>query len=318
MVDNNKVSIIIPIYNAETYLFECLESVLIQEYENIDVIMVDDGSTDDSLFICKDFCIKDNRFSVYTKNNTGVSDTRNFGLSKATGKYVYFMDADDVIKNNTISSLVKLYNNDIQLAMCSYDKIVDNSIKSEYVFNDDIIFMDNLKAIENICLNHKIQGYLWNKLFLRELLLDIKFDEQIKICEDQLFCIQYLTYINNVAYIDSPLYNYRINPNSATNITFNSNTITKIDAYDKMLDIIKIYSKDNLFKEYFLNKSHEIIVLCSVFYVKLVLNKIKNRKQYIKIFREYYNKYKYSFNKNNLTLKQKICFIIFKFRLFIK
>ena len=102
------ISIIIPVYNVEKYLRQCLDSVLSQTYTNYEVIMVDDGSTDSSYDICLEYSIKDSRFKSFQKENGGASSARNIGLDKADGKYVFFLDSDDWIDKNTFQSLLEI------------------------------------------------------------------------------------------------------------------------------------------------------------------------------------------------------------------
>lgn len=317
MIKSEKVSIILPVYNAQLYLDECLNSIVNQDYSIFEVIMINDGSTDRSLDICRKFCSRDNRFSLYSQVNKGVSYTRNFGLTKASGKYIYFMDADDVIRHNTLSTLIELINsNHSELAMCSFDELIHGNLRKNFSFDGSIKIFTNIQTMEQICLNNKIQGYLWNKLFLREYILNIKFEENIKICEDQLFCLEYIKKIKTVSYVDMSLYSYRLNPKSAVNSPFNVNKISRIEAYDKIIEILKSYDDNLLMKNYILQKSHEIIVLCSSFYRKLIMNCIRNRKQYIDNFRFYYYKYKNYINKSQLNFKQKISLLLLKMRLY--
>ena len=143
------ISIIIPIYNTEKYLEKCINSVISQTYKNIEVILINDGSTNECCVnICKRFEMLDNRVKFYDKNNNGVSETRNFGIEKAKGKYLIFIDSDDWIGKDTIKILYeKIKNND--LSICSYRRVYDNFPISynEEQLKRDIILNKNLQFI---------------------------------------------------------------------------------------------------------------------------------------------------------------------------
>ena len=120
------ISIIIPVYNSEKYLQRCIDSIKSQTYNNIEILLIDDGSTDNSLQICNENALKDSRINVIHKKNTGVSDTRNIGIAKSKGKYVSFIDSDDYIEKNYIK---KLYNAiiDKYVAICQYKKVTNKN-----------------------------------------------------------------------------------------------------------------------------------------------------------------------------------------------
>ena len=112
------VSIVIPVYNGEKYLSRCLDSVIAQTYSHIEIILVDDGSKDGSLNVCMNYASKDNRIYVETKENTGVSDTRNLGMSKAMGEFIVFIDCDDYVVSGYVEHLVTLMKEGIDLGIC--------------------------------------------------------------------------------------------------------------------------------------------------------------------------------------------------------
>lgn len=116
------ISIIVPIYNAEEFLGECIESILNQSYINIEIILVNDGSTDSSLNICNKYKEMDNRIKIISKSNSGVSDTRNIGISNALGKYICFTDADDMLKNDFVKVLyTEMVNNEVDIVFCNFE-----------------------------------------------------------------------------------------------------------------------------------------------------------------------------------------------------
>ena len=125
-----KISVIIPVYNVEYYLKRCLDSVLNQTYTNLEILLIDDGSSDTSGNICDEFAQQDNRITVFHTKNEGAACARNFGIKKASGKYLFFVDGDDFIEQDTIEKMVKLSNNgNIDIIYCDYFKYYDDSNK---------------------------------------------------------------------------------------------------------------------------------------------------------------------------------------------
>ena len=120
----DKISIIIPVYNGEKYLARCVESLISQTYKNLEIIFLNDGSTDDSLNILKKYKTKDNRIVIVDKKNTGVSDTRNIGITRATGKYICFCDCDDLYETNYVETMYKTAKkHDVDIVKCNYQVI---------------------------------------------------------------------------------------------------------------------------------------------------------------------------------------------------
>ena len=152
-----EISIIVPVYNAEKYLERCLNSILAQKFINFEVLLINDGSSDESLYICNMFALKDNRITVFDKKNEGVSATRQYGIEKATGAYSVFIDADDWIEPNMLAEMhhtITKQQNDILI--CNYF-INNNLIKEEQRANAPKALIQNM-------LNSKIKGVMWNKL----------------------------------------------------------------------------------------------------------------------------------------------------------
>lgn len=214
-----KVSIVVPIYNAERYISNCISSILKQTYTNIEVILVNDGSQDNSLYICEQFKKIDNRIIILNKKNGGVSSARNEGIKIAKGDYLQFVDSDDTLELNFVENLVdniKFW--DAELVICGYN-IVENNNKSYVEKNsnvyDNTIAFTREDFIENfgaMLLDYKKMslGTPWNKLFLRKIIVEnnIEFPEHIHYGEDLLFNLQYFAYCNKLIYIKKKLYNY--------------------------------------------------------------------------------------------------------------
>ena len=238
----NLVSIIIPIYNIEQYLDECLNSVLNQTYKNIEVILVDDGSKDNSKKICKKYCNLDNRFKYYYQKNSGASKARSNGLDKSNGEYIFFLDSDDFITNDAIEILVNgLKKND--LILCGRYNYYKNRIDKRNIKNRVI---DNKQAMYELIATTKFSGFITDKLFKKSIIdkYNINFDSNIKIGEDLLFCYKYLEKCNKVKCIDKMLYYYRFRKSSLLNKDFKNDS--------SLLDTIKYVinnTKDEKLKE---------------------------------------------------------------------
>lgn len=251
MINNFLVTVIVPAYNTEKYIDKCLNSLLHQSYQEIEVIMIDDGSEDKTGNICEKYVKLDERFRLIKKKNTGVSDSRNVGISSANGKFLIFVDSDDYVTTDYIDTLVGEMKN-VQLACAEYFFVKANQ---KYPHTTELASTERklLSAANAIDMLHRqdaFQGYLWNKIFLREIIIreNIRFDPHVKIWEDMLFCLKYLTKIDRVSYIGKPIYYYVQRENSAMN---NNNTWkenTQLTALDQMWKIAK--TQKGLFYEY--------------------------------------------------------------------
>lgn len=173
------ISIIVPVYNVEKYLEKCIESIINQTYRNIEIILVDDGSKDNSGNICDKYAEKDSRIKVIHKKNGGLSDARNSGLEVAKGKYVGFVDSDDFIAKDMYEYLFKLMkNNDACISVCNYEKKWENiSKKNEeknFVKDYDIV-LNSSEALKYIVDDKILKSYAWNKLYKIELFQDVRY-----------------------------------------------------------------------------------------------------------------------------------------------
>lgn len=207
--DMEKVSVIIPVYNAEKFLYDCLESVKKQTYKNIEVIMINDGSTDSSGSICRSFCETDSRFKLFDRHNEGVCSARNLGIKMSSGELVAFVDADDTIKEYFIQNLYeKIKNSGADIAQCNF---AVNNLK-EFKDWTDQTFMGN--EIMSAFLNGKISNRIMNKLFIRSVVEDILFPKERSIKEDAYWMAKVLEKSKKFISMSEAMYNYRIVENS--------------------------------------------------------------------------------------------------------
>ena len=170
-----KISIIVPVYNVEKYLEKCLKSIISQTYKNLEIIVVNDGSIDNSLEICKKFEKIDKRIKVIDKENGGLSDARNAGLKIAAGDYIGFVDSDDYISEDMFETLGKLLKeHNAEISIVSYYEMMDNRLLD--VQKDGTLdIMNKEEAIKELLIDKKIQSYAWNKLFKKEIFEGIIF-----------------------------------------------------------------------------------------------------------------------------------------------
>lgn len=218
----NKVSIIIPVYNGAKYINRCLHGVLNQDYSNLEIIVVDDGSTDETLHILENYKF-DERVKVISKENGGVSSARNVGLQYVTGQFINFIDCDDSVDSHYISCLLEPFlNKKCDLSVCGYQVInnyqdVIQSFPSQFKFFENFqkgcISLDDF--LIRILLPNSIKSTLWNKMFSVNLIKGLTFDERIIIGEDLLFLTKYALRCKSIYFIPYAGYNYLLNNDGA-------------------------------------------------------------------------------------------------------
>ena len=304
------ISIIIPMYNSEKTIERLLKSIVNQSYKNFEVILLNDGSTDDTERLCKKFLIYENIKYIY-KNNTGVSDTRNIGVKNAIGKYICFIDADDMITKDYIKDFSELIKNNDEkniLYCCKYINAKDEKIylKTE---SKPIIKTKYVKKNKyNVLFDSEYRGYLWNKIFLKSIITNnnIQFKKDVYMTEDMLFVFEYLKYIKEVICIDKINYLYITNESSLSKNRCNIKWFTVFKTMDYLILNKNLYTQE-LYKR---------IVYAYLYY----LYKAKNRIKFIDD-REKYCTYKKMINTKivnskylfySLNIKQKIKIIIYK------
>lgn len=172
---NGKVSVIIPVFRTEKYLKKCIDSVLSQTYGNLEIVLVDDGSDDNSPSICDKYAERDERILVIHKENGGLSSARNAGLLKATGDYIAFADSDDYIDRDMYENLVENIE-DSDILICGYYSVKGDSIKKQPGFSERTVLSKD-EALKELFKDEKIKNHVWNKLFRKELFENIEFPE---------------------------------------------------------------------------------------------------------------------------------------------
>ena len=222
-MNREKISVVVPVYNAEAYLEKCLNSILGQTYENLEIILVNDGSTDRSAEIIENYKNKDPRIVVINKENGGVSSARNRGIDVATGKFIIFVDADDYIENNMFETLEEdLFKNNVDISMCGYRNVdVNGNILYESKPMDEKYF-DAATFKRYLFKSDYFRDHIWNKLFRLEIIKEhnIRFNEDIHIKENVLFLLDFSKYAFRYSFGNEMLYNFLYNPNGQIHSKF--------------------------------------------------------------------------------------------------
>ena len=246
------ISIIIPVYKVEKYLEKCIQSVINQTYENLQIILVDDGSPDNCGKICDEYAKKDHRIEVIHKSNGGLSDARNKGLEIAKGEYIGFVDSDDYIESDmyeVLYNLLKQYNVDVSI--CNFYTVSQGKIAIKNADNG-IKEYNRIEILKEILLDNNIQSYAWNKLYKKELFNEIKYPVGKKY-EDIGTTFYLLEKCNKVVITGKPEYYYINRQDSIVNNVTETTIIDYIELimqrYDYIEENIKelsSYNKDYL------------------------------------------------------------------------
>ena len=215
-MENELISVIIPVYNISPYLERCIDSVIGQTYTNLEILLVDDGSTDESGMICDRYAHIDERIQVFHKKNGGLSSSRNYGLARATGKWISLIDGDDWVSKSFISDLHEAaVAKDAQISYCKWFFANGNKLTECSCFSPD---KNPIQTVSNLIMD----GYhvVWNKLYLKAFLdqHQLCFPEHIQqYNEDSWFSIRAFFYATSVVKLNQPLYYYnRENPSAIT------------------------------------------------------------------------------------------------------
>ena len=240
-MEEDLISIVIPVYKVEKYLEKCIESVLKQTYTNLQIILVDDGSPDNCGKICDEYAKRDSRIDVIHKVNGGLSEARNVGISKAKGRYIGFVDSDDYIKENMyeiLFNLIKKYNADASI--CNLYDVIEGK---EYIRNrnNGIQEYSRLDILKEVLLDKNIQSYAWNKLYKKELFDEVKYPIGKKY-EDIGTTFYIFEKCNKIVVTSEPEYYYLKRSDSLVN------NVTESTVFDYMELILQryLYINDNI------------------------------------------------------------------------
>ena len=291
------ISIIVPVYKVENYLKRCLDSVISQTYKNIEIILVDDGSPDNSGNICEEYALKDSRIKVIHKKNGGLSDARNAGLQIATGDYIGFVDSDDYIENDmfeTMINLAKMYNAEISIV--SYNEWKNGKILNN-MNSGELDLYNKVEAIKELLVDSKIQSYMWNKLFKKDLFKNIEFPVG-KNFEDIATTLKIFEKCDKVVRLEAAKYNYVRRDDS---IIGNRSYKTYNDYLDVILDkYLYLFNKYPEIEEY---NAYNFIINMIWVYTIIVYYNIE---ELFEKYGEYYELLKKLVAKYNSTVEREL------------
>lgn len=273
-----KISVIIPIYNVEDYLEQCVESILNQTYTNLEIILVNDGSTDSSGEICDRYKNIDKRIKVIHKENGGLSDARNYGIEASTGDYIAFLDSDDWADKNLYMTLYKnIKKNHADISICNFKKYYsDKDIEKQEL--NEVKCYSNIEALERLyCNDAVIMVVAWNKLYKRKVIGDLRFPVG-KIHEDEYLTPMIIYNANKISYINNELIYYRQRENSIMNRRFN---IKRLD-YLYVLESRMKFFKENMLDELYEKNVCTYLEKVMEFYFLIKNSEIENKKSIMK------------------------------------
>ena len=236
---NSLISIIIPVYNVDPYLNRCLKSIRLQTYQHIEIILVDDGSTDKSAEICDAFAFDDKRSTVIHKLNGGLSSARNAGLEIANGDFVAFVDADDFVDLDMYEKLLlACTDNSAAISMCAFCYYFSEGKKWIKDKSSKMVIWSAEEAIGNLLLWNRIDSSACNKLFRKELFSDMRFPEG-KICEDVSIIPKIICRSSKMVHIGEAKYYYYQRAGSITHSDFSLNRFNMLDAHKEISLFVK-------------------------------------------------------------------------------
>jgi len=232
------ISVIIPAYNVEKYLTKCIESLINQTYTNLEIVLVDDGSTDNTPQICDKYAQKDKRIKVIHKQNGGQSEARNFALDVVNGKYITFLDSDDFVSNDYIEYMYELLkNNNADISVCAF-QIVNFENKKYKTEETEVNVYTTEKAFENLLYSEGIEVAVCAKLFPKEYFSDIRFPVGEKY-EDIAIIALLMNKATRIVYGNKKCYFYYTRQGSTSKSGFYKGELDYIKNVDFMLEVIK-------------------------------------------------------------------------------
>lgn len=268
------ISVIVPVYNVEKYLDECIESIVNQTYSNLEILLIDDGSKDNSGKICDEWAKRDSRIKSLHVKNGGLSSARNLGLENATGEWVSFIDSDDYIDLRMYEKLIGK-SSGVEIVCCSLYTVTDGTLsKVNYKYANTETKLNMMRKT--------FEYHDWmvtDKIFKRKYIGDLKFNENVKIAEDMLFFYQYLDKVEYSASVYENLYYYRQVNSSLIHVMNPKKMITTIEVKDKVYDIFSKYKITERFQM-------QVDNICNYYIYKNMIGKDFNYNNYKDIIKK--------------------------------
>lgn len=243
------ISIIIPVFNSGKYLNQCIDSILNQTFKEFEIILVDDGSSDDSLNIIESYAKNNKNIKYFTQSNNGAAAARNFALTQCSGDFIAFIDSDDYIESSYLEDLMfKMLNQQLDIVICGYSSVFDDDLSGKNIeqcfkMNDYNKFFTG-EYVAELMLNYEIDGFLWNKIFKKDKLIESNFIfEEGRHIEDFYPVFRQVAEAERIGFINKPLYNYRQRANSS----MHKITMKRLDDYCKAILSIVDYAEKKHF-----------------------------------------------------------------------
>lgn len=287
-MNNELISIVIPVYNVEKYLDKCLDSVVNQTYKNIEIILVNDGSTDNSPLISQKYAESDSRIKLIHKKNGGLSDARNAGIDIAIGKYITFIDSDDYIEKDYVEYLFNLLiKNKADLSCCQKIEVDDNDKFIRRLDKYDFKIVEGKSnCMRTFLSNEGLDNFAWGKLYLKEMFKDIRYPFG-KLYEDVFTTHKIIAKCNKIVIGDRSKYIYRIRKTSITREIFSLKQLDQIKAYKDRTNFIRIN-----YPELIDLSSKGIVFATNQMVLKLASLHKLNINNYTKLLKEFQNNYR--------------------------
>lgn len=310
------ISIIVPIYNVGKYLPKCIESILNQTFKNFELILVNDGSTDNSGVVCDDYAKKDTRIKIIHKSNGGVSSARNAGLYVAKGEYIGFVDPDDYIDKNMYEKLYRLcIDNNSDIAICRFNREINGKIQNKES-TEEIIELNNMEAMNELFKGNLYRFSLCNKLFSKKCFNDVLFPEE-RIHEDLSTTYKLFANSKKAVYINYCGYIYVRRENSILISTYNEKRLQAFIAWDEIIEFI-----DKNYYEIIEQVIATFTYWCvdNILYILNQVNNSKKKNNYLNIIQKYTTKYYIYIKRNNIlsrSYKLRIRIFNINYKLFI-
>lgn len=241
------ISVVVPVFNVENYLSQCLESIRNQSFTSFECILIDDGSTDNSGKICDEYASADNRFRVFHISNSGRSSARNLGIEYSNGDYITFVDSDDYIDKNTFEKAKdKILNDKADICCYGMVRISDNERIEEIRIQDRGI-------IKNFIHNDVYMNSVCNKLFRRNIIVEnnIRFALDLSVCEDLLFVFKAMSFSKSICYLDECFYLYRIIETAQKQSGYSDKELIDLKkSYTYLFEFCEQYNLSNKFRKF--------------------------------------------------------------------
>lgn len=305
---NPMISIVIPVYNSELNLNRCISSISSQDYYNFEILIVNDGSTDETDSICKEMTKRNCKIKYFSQNNFGPGSARNLAMKHASGEYLIFIDSDDTVEQGYFKKIVEIFENwNGNVIQFGYQTLDNNLNKvSKKIVKESVVIYDSCEIVRSYGNSIKMDMFLWSKAFRRDSFGGLFFKDYY-YGEDQLFLTNYFYNQNQILIHNGCFYNYILSKNSLVRSSFN---VTKIDGIFSARDMYVCHCENC--KENKDLASEKISFYISSMYKYIDWN-ITEKRELIKEFNFHFNELKKNNKLNEIPIKRRLLFVCFKY-----